>query len=42
MANDDFSGEFKRTNELVSQYWRGVKVTLDLPLLVQESLRDGF
>ena len=34
MANDDFSGEFRRTNELVSQYWRDVKATLDLPLLV--------
>ena len=42
MANDDFSGEFRRTNEPVSQYWRGVKAALDLPLPVEESLRDGF
>ena len=42
MANDDFSGEFKRTNEPVSQYWRGVKAALDLKLPVEESLKDGF
>ena len=42
MANDDFSRELKRTNEPVSQYWRGVKAALDLPLPVKESLKDGF
>ena len=42
MANDDFFEEFKRTNESLSQYWRGVKAALDLPLLVEEYLRDGF
>ena len=29
-------------NEPVSQYWRGMKAALDLPLPVEESLRDGF
>ena len=42
MANDDFSGEFRRKNEPLSQYWRGVKATLDLPLPVEESLKGGF
>ena len=42
MAHDDFSRENRRKNELVSQYWRGVKATFDLPLLVEESLKDGF
>ena len=42
MANDDFSGEFRRTNESMNQYWRDMKATLDLPLPVEESLRDGF
>ena len=34
-ANDDFSGEFRRKNEPVSQYWRGVKAALDLPLPIE-------
>ena len=34
MANDDFSREFRRTNEPVSQYWRDVKAILDHPLRV--------
>ena len=42
MANDDFSGEFRRKNEPVSQYWRGVKAALDLPLSIEECLKDGF
>ena len=42
MANDDFSTEFKRKNEPLSQYWRGVKVALDLPLPSEESLIGGF
>ena len=42
MANDDFSGEFRRKNELVSQYWRDVKVALYLLLPIEESLKDGF
>ena len=40
--NDDFFGEFRRTNEPVSQYWRDVKAALDVPLSAKESLRDGF
>ena len=42
MATDDFSGEFRRKNEPVSQYWRGVKAALDLPLPIEEYLKDGF
>ena len=42
MANDDFFGEFRWTNEPVSQYLRDVKATLDLPFLIEESLRDGL
>ena len=42
MAIDDFSGKFRRKNELVSQYWRGVKAALDLPLPSEEYLKDGF
>ena len=42
MANDDFSGEFRRKNEPVSQYWRKVKAALDLLLPIEECLKDGF
>ena len=42
MANDDFSRESRRKNELLSEYWRGVKAALDLPLPSVESLRGGF
>ena len=42
MANDDFSGEFRKKNEPMSQYWRGVKATLDLLLPMEECLKDGF
>ena len=42
MATNDFSGEFRRKNELVSQYWRGVKAALDLLVPSEEYLKDGF
>ena len=42
MANDDFSGEFRRKNEPLSEYWRDVKADLDLPLPSVESLSGGF
>ena len=42
MANDDFSREFRRKNESMSQYWRDVKAALDLPLPTKESLKDDF
>ena len=42
MANNDFSREFRRTNEPVSQYWKDVKVALNLPLPSEETLREGF
>ena len=42
MANDDFSGEFRKKNEPLSQYWRGVKATLDLSLSVEDFLKGNF
>ena len=42
MANDDFSGEFRRKNEPLSQYWRDVMAALDLSLPSKESLRGSF
>ena len=42
MVNDDFSGEFRRKNEALSEYSTGVKATLDLPLPLVESLRGAF
>ena len=42
MANVDFSGEFRKKNEPLSEYWRGVKVAVDLLLPSVESLRGGF
>ena len=42
MANDDFSGEFRRKNEPMSQYWRDVKAALNLPFPIEESLKKGF
>ena len=42
MANEDFSREFRRKNEPMSHYWRGVKAALDLLLPTEESLREGF
>ena len=42
MANDDFSGEFSRKNEPLSQYSRDVKAALDLLLPLEEFLRGSF
>ena len=42
MANDDFPREFRRKNEPMSQYWKGVKAALDLSLPIEECLKDGF
>ena len=42
MANDDFFGEKRSKNEPLSEYWKGVKATLDLLLPLVESLRGGF
>ena len=42
MANDDFFGEFRRKNELMSQYWRDVNAALDLPLPTEEYLKDSI
>ena len=42
MANDDFSREFRRTNEPLGEYWRDVKAALDLLLPSEKSLGCGF
>ena len=42
MANEDDSGEFWQKNDLIKEYWRGVRTALDAPLQVQETLQDGF
>ena len=42
MANNGFSGEFKRTNEPISQYWKDIKVALNLLLPLEETLKEGF
>lgn len=42
MANEDLSGEFRRKNEHIMYYWRGVKAALDMPLEASPSLREGF
>ena len=42
MANDDVSGEFRKKNKPMSQYWRDVQSALDLPLLTEESLKDDL
>ena len=34
--------EFRKKNEPLSEYWRDVKVALDLPLPSVESLRGRF
>ena len=42
MANNDFSREFTRKNEPLSQYWRDEKVALDLLLQAEKSLKGNF
>ena len=42
MANEDLSGEFRRINEPLSYYWRGVRSALDKPLPTGGPLKNGF
>src|SRR5579875_164178 len=42
MADNDLSGEFKRKNALVNDYWKSVRLALDALLQVRESLLNGF
>jgi len=42
MANNNDSGEFRPKNGLVKSYWEGVRVALNAPLQVHETLLDGF
>ena len=42
MANEDHSGEFRRKNEPIRNYWKGVRAALDAPLLVRDTLQYGF
>lgn len=42
MADDDFSGEFRRQNNPSKDYWKGVRTALDAELETRERLLDGF
>ncbi|KAG0572237.1 hypothetical protein KC19_VG078600 [Ceratodon purpureus] len=42
MANEDLSGEFRRRNEGISQYWKGVHQALEEDIISPSTLRDGF
>ena len=42
MANSDESGEFRRKNDPVKEYWKGVREALDEPMQERERLKEGF
>ena len=42
MANSDESGEFRRKNDLMKEYWKGVREALDEPYQERERLIEGF
>jgi hypothetical protein len=42
MANEDISGEFRRWNEPLSYYWRGVKSAMASEISVLKKLQNGF
>ena len=42
MVNEDISGEFRRWNEPSSYYWRVVRSTMALDILVSETFCGGF
>ena len=42
MADNDHSGEFRRKNAIVNEYWKSVRLALDAPLQIREALLDGF
>ena len=42
MADDDQSGEFKRKNGPIKEYWKGVRAALDAPLQPRTRLLHGF
>ena len=42
MSNDDYTGEFRRKNGPLQEYWKGVRTTLDALLQIREALLDGF
>jgi len=42
MVNQEDSGDFRRLNALLKDYWKGVRAALDEPLVVRETLKDGF
>jgi len=42
MANQEDSGDFRHLNAPLKDYWNDVRVTLDEPLVVQKTLKDGF
>jgi hypothetical protein len=42
MANEDISGEFRRRNEPLSYYWKGVKSAMALEISIPQTLQNGF
>ena len=42
MADSDESGEFRRKNDPVKDYWKGVREALDEPMQERERLMEGF
>ena len=42
MADSDESGEFRRKNDPVKEYWKGVREALDEPYQERERLMEGF
>jgi len=42
MANQEDSGDFRHLNAHLKDYWKGVGAALDEPLVVRETLKDGF
>ena len=42
MADSDESGEFRRKNDPVKEYWKGVREALDEPMQERERLMEGF
>ena len=42
MAEDDLSGEFRRKNDPLKEYWKGVRTALDVALEPREGLLQGF
>jgi len=42
MANQEDFGDFKRLNVPLKDYWKGIRAALDEPLVMWQTLKDGF